>query len=118
MGLDPVVHQDVIKDPIIVELIGLLVGLSGREAPTEEVGINDVTEIALDVLALADLFPDELMETSDVDAPLMRMDIVVVIADVGVITSVIEYAYLDGFYHGIILMLYVKGGSNVSIWPC
>ena len=104
-----------VEDPVVVELIDLLVGILRTEPAPEKVGVDDVAEVGQGAFPLRDHVPDEFMHPPDVQPPAVRMHVVVIVAHVGEVTAVVKHADLQGpvpfGFHG-------KGisGSQVQIY--
>lgn len=94
--LHPIVHEYVVEDAVVVELVRFLARILGTEAATEEVRIDDVAEVWTNTLFFSHHVLQELVQSSDMETATVRVHIVVVVAHVGEVTPIIEHANFYG----------------------
>lgn len=100
--LHPVVHQHIVKNPVVVQLVGFFIGVLCAEPATEKVCINNVAQTWRCAFPLGNHVLDEFMHTADVQPAAVRMNVIVVIADVREIATVVKNTHFERGIPGMI----------------
>ena len=90
--MDPLRHQDIVEDPVVIELASALGRIGRVEPPAEIVRLAHPTPFRIDPLFLGHPLADEVVEAVQAQPTTLRMDVVVVVRGVEQEIAVIENA--------------------------